>query len=128
MPDERYTHQYLVSASKIFAQDVPCVHIRGQIEQAVSSVFSVPVSELRASTRRHARAAFARQVAMYLAHVVFGISLTCVGKMFSRDRTTVAHGCSVVEDRRDEPAIDRALTIIELVLQKPSFAAEGGRC
>jgi hypothetical protein len=39
---------------------------------------------LRAPTRRSPRAAFARQVAMYLAHVVCGLSLTEVGTMFAR--------------------------------------------
>src|SRR5665811_1410920 len=59
------------------------------------------------------RAAFARQVAMYLAHVVCGLSLTEVGALFARDRTTVAHACEVVEDRRDDPQLDGRLDQLE---------------
>jgi chromosomal replication initiation ATPase DnaA len=53
---------------------------------------------------------------MYLAHVVFGLTLTQVGELFQRDRTTVAHGCSAVEDLRDIPDMDRVLTILETAL------------
>ena len=58
-----------------------------------------------------------RQTAMYLAHVVFGLSYTDVGKLFSRDRTTVAHACGAVEEWRDDPAVDRALTTLEEALR-----------
>ena len=50
---------------------------------------------------------------MYLAHVALGITMRDVGGLFSRDRTTVAHACSVIEDRRDEPSFDRALELLE---------------
>ena len=57
--------------------------------------------------------ALARQVAMYLAHVGCGLSLTETGRLFERDRTTVAHACGVIEDRRDDPIFDRALDLLE---------------
>lgn len=57
--------------------------------------------------------ALARQTAMYLAHCAGGLSLTEVGVLFNRDRTTVAHACAVVEDRRDEPNFDRAIELLE---------------
>jgi hypothetical protein len=53
---------------------------------------------------------------MYLAHVVCGLSLTGAGHLFRRDRTTAAHGCSVIEDLRDDPVLDRALTVLEAAL------------
>ena len=53
---------------------------------------------------------------MYLAHVACGLSFTDVGLLFSRDRTTVAHACRVVEDRRDDPVFDRALELLEWVV------------
>ena len=90
-----------------------CSRVRRAVEPAVSAVFEVEVEELRAPTRRSAEAAFARQVAMYLAHVVCGLSLTEVGLVFARDRTTVAHACELVEDRRDEPELDRKLGHLE---------------
>ncbi len=50
---------------------------------------------------------------MYLAHVALGITMRDVGGLFARDRTTVAHACGVIEDKRDEPAFDRALELLE---------------
>ncbi|MGE0024726.1 MAG: hypothetical protein AB7S70_13975, partial [Hyphomicrobium sp.] len=49
-------------------------------------------------------------------HVSCGLSLTDVGQVFSRDRTTVAHACAVIEDRRDDPAFDRALELMEWIV------------
>ena len=58
-------------------------------------------------------AAFARQIAMYLAHVGFGLSMAEVGKAFGRDRTTVVHACHLIEDRRDERRFDDLLDQLE---------------
>ncbi len=87
--------------------------LRHVIESAVSAVFDVALCDLRAPTRGSTRAAFARQVAMYLAHVLCGLSLTEVGALFARDRTTAAHACRVVEDRRDDPELDGRLEHLE---------------
>ena len=73
----------------------------------------MPVDELRAPSRRAAAVAFARQSAMYLAHVALGLSYSAVGALFRRDRTTAAYACQLVEDRRDDPAIDRLLQTLE---------------
>ena len=86
---------------------------RSVIEGAVAQVFGVGQSEIALSTRGRAPAAEARQVAMYLAHVALGITMRDVGSLFSRDRTTVAHACGVIEDRRDDPVFDRALELLE---------------
>ncbi|HUE46445.1 MAG TPA: helix-turn-helix domain-containing protein [Aestuariivirgaceae bacterium] len=58
-------------------------------------------------------AAFGRQIAMYLAHVVFGLSMAEVGRAFERDRTTVVHACHLIEDRRDEMRFDQLLDHLE---------------
>ncbi|MEQ1711536.1 MAG: helix-turn-helix domain-containing protein [Hyphomicrobium sp.] len=84
---------------------------------AVAQVFGVDAAAIDAETRGRAEVALARQVAMYLAHVACGISLTDVGRMFSRDRTTVAHACAVIEDRRDDQMFDRAIELLELVVR-----------
>ena len=91
-------------------------YLREDIEQAVSRVFRVSVGELRLVTRGRAKVALARQVAMYLAHVVFGLSLTEVGRLFERDRTTVSYACGVVEDRRDDHSFDGALDFLEQIV------------
>lgn len=87
--------------------------MRRVIEPAVATVFEVDIEDLRAPTRGSPRAAFARQVAMYLAHVTCGATMTEVGILFERDRTTVAHACGVVEDRRDDPNFDCKLDYLE---------------
>ncbi|MEI7804885.1 MAG: helix-turn-helix domain-containing protein [Hyphomicrobiales bacterium] len=83
------------------------------IEAAVAAAFAVPLNELRAPTRRSPAAAFARQSAMYLAHVVLGLGYTAIARSFDRDRTTAAHACRLVEERRDDPAIERVLGALE---------------
>ena len=83
------------------------------MEAAIAAAFAVPLAELRASSRRAQTVAFARQSAMYLAHVVLGLNYSATGTLFNRDRTTAAHACQVVEDRRDDPAIDRLLYKLE---------------
>ncbi|TMJ76391.1 MAG: chromosomal replication initiator DnaA [Alphaproteobacteria bacterium] len=93
------------------------------LEQAVSRVFMVASADLWSGTRGRPRVAFARQVAMYLAHVAWGLSLTEVGYVFSRDRTTVAHACGLVEDLRDDPVLDRSLELLEGVLRALSPAS-----
>jgi chromosomal replication initiation ATPase DnaA len=79
----------------------------------VATAFAVPLAELHATTRRPRAVAFARQSAMYLAHVVFGLTMTEVGRAFGRDRTTAAHACERVEDRRDDPVFDASLEALE---------------
>jgi chromosomal replication initiation ATPase DnaA len=94
---------------------VPLI-LKRVIEYAVGVVFEVEVRELRSPTRGTADAAFARQVAMYLAHVACGLSFSEIGRVFARDRTTVSHACHVVEDSRDNPRTDRTLDLMEAVV------------
>ena len=83
------------------------------MESAIAAAFAVPVDELRAPSRRAAAVAFARQSAMYLAHVVLRLNYSTTGQLFHRDRTTAAHAYQLVEERRDDPAIDRLLHLLE---------------
>ena len=80
---------------------------------ATAAAFAVPVGELQAATRRSSYVALARQSAMYLSHTAFGVNLSAVGRAFGRDRTTAAHACRLIEDRRDDPAIDAVLASLE---------------
>jgi hypothetical protein len=86
------------------------------IDLAISNVFGIDAERLWSGTRGVRDIAEARQVAMYLAHVCCGMSLTAVGTMFGRDRTTVAHACLKVEWRRDDPNFDRALDVLSWAL------------
>ncbi|AMJ59048.1 helix-turn-helix domain-containing protein [Bosea sp. PAMC 26642] len=82
-------------------------------EAAVSTMARVPAARLRGTFRGRRTVALARQTAMYLAHVVFGLSYTRVGICFGRDRTTVRHACALIEDRRDDPSLELALAALE---------------
>ena len=64
-------------------------------------------------TRGNLPAAWMRQVAMYLCHVSLGVSQNNTGRIFCRDRTTVAHACRVVEDARDSATFDRTMEVLE---------------
>lgn len=87
------------------------------IDQAVAGAFEISAEALLMPSRGHARIALARQVAMYLAHVGCGLSFTEIGDLFGRDRTTVAHACSVVEQRRDDENFDHAVDLLEGILR-----------
>ncbi len=102
-------------ASSCFDETAPgrSRQMRLAIELAVTRVFGVDHRSLEHVSRGIARVALARQVAMYLAHVGCGLSMTAAGRLFGRDRTTVAHACLIVEDRRDDPMFDRALDLLE---------------
>ena len=83
------------------------------VEHAVMKAFAVGEREINGGSRGAARAAHARQVAMYLVHITCHRSYTEVGRMANRDRTTVAHACAVIEDERDDPLFDEALEYLE---------------
>ena len=90
--------------------DAQLCRLTGDIAAAA---FGVTVRELRAPNRGTAPVAFARQAAMYLGHVVFGLSLTRLGRGFGRDRTTARHACRTIEEHRDDPAMDKVLGALE---------------
>jgi chromosomal replication initiation ATPase DnaA len=85
--------------------------------QAVAFAFDERVEEIAAPTRRTRAAAYARQTAMYLSHVAFGMSLGRVALAFGRDRSTVAHACRVIEDRREDDDFDDCLDRLEEFLR-----------
>jgi chromosomal replication initiation ATPase DnaA len=86
------------------------------LDALVGRAFSVAPEAIRATRRGEAKAAFARQVAIYLTHIGFGLTLTEVAALFGRDRTTIAHACRVIERRREEPGIDATVGMLERAL------------
>ena len=116
------------SASRLSSQASPAAVLEADfpgeadiIEQAVLRAFSLKISSLRSHNRGRAEIAFARQVAIYVAHVQLGLTLTEAARMFGRDRTTAAHACRTVEDRRDDRLIDLKLEAIEHSIQNWVF-------
>ncbi len=93
-----------------------CRDLRLLIESAVAQVFGVAHDDLDRRTRGRKKVALARQAGMYLAHVVCGLSLKDAGGLFHRDRTTAAHACQVIEDRRDDPRFDYAMQLLEWIV------------
>ncbi len=86
-----------------------------EITDHVAGEFGLEPAAVTSPTRGAPQAAFARQVAMYLAHIGFALSFETIGRVFDRDRTTVAHACRVVEDSRDDVSLDRRLSALELM-------------
>lgn len=101
---------------------------RGAVERVVELVAkarNVPVAMILSRKRCRIDVSRARQLAMYLAHVILGESLTRIGFVFGRDRTTVSHACGLIEDMRDDPAFDAAVTELEMLLQDEEGACHG---
>lgn len=86
-------------------------------QEMIACALDVSIAEMRAPTRRRAPVAHARQIAMYLMHVAFGFSLSAVGRHFGRDRTTAAHACRQIEDRRDDQDFDLLLDRLEYAVR-----------
>jgi chromosomal replication initiation ATPase DnaA len=84
----------------------------------------VPIRLLIHGSRGRQTEARARQLAMYLSHVIYGRSLSEIGHAFGRDRTTVSYACALIEDMRDDPRFDAEVCALEQQLET-SIAAEG---
>ncbi|WP_237154858.1 helix-turn-helix domain-containing protein [Oryzibacter oryziterrae] len=94
------------------------------IEQAVLKAFDLPLRSLRSRQRGQAHVAFARQVAIYVAHVYMGMTLTKAARLFGRDRTTAAYACRIVEDKRDDRRVDLKVEAVERALENWIFPVE----
>ena len=84
-----------------------------RVLRLVAEARGVPAVLLLHPSRCSAEVAEARQIAMYLMHVVLRRSFADIGACFRRDRTTVSHACARIEDRRDVPDFDAFLTRLE---------------
>lgn len=82
-------------------------------QQLCCAEYGVSIHEMTQQARSRAAAAMARQVAMYLAHVVGGLRFGEIAASFKRDRSTVTHACHVIEDRRDDLRFDRKIELLE---------------
>ena len=54
------------------------------LEQMVARVFAIELDSICRPTRGRAKVAMARQVAMYLAHVVFALSFSEIGRLWAQ--------------------------------------------
>ncbi len=99
--------------------------ICSRVAAVVAQDFAVERAALFARTRSSPRDALARQTAMYLAHTVFAMSFGQIGRIYGRDRTTVAHACRRIEDAREGSGFDERLRRLETNCRRPRSG--GGR-
>jgi chromosomal replication initiation ATPase DnaA len=83
-----------------------------------SYALGVPADEILDLRRGTTETAFARQVAAYLCHVGFEMSLARVATAFGRDRSTIAHACHAIEDKREDAQFDLWIGGLETMLQQ----------
>jgi chromosomal replication initiation ATPase DnaA len=93
-------------------------HASDIAQALVAHVYGVDVKDMRSEKRSNPRAALARQIAMYLSHIVLKMSFTEIGMMFGRNRSTACHALHHVENMRDDPELDRTLLQLEVLLRQ----------
>ncbi|MEX0955415.1 MAG: helix-turn-helix domain-containing protein [Rhizobiaceae bacterium] len=94
-------------------------HIIGACDCVIdlaAAFYNLPSRELRRTGRGTDEIARVRQIAMYVAHVVLGLTMTDIGRGFGRDRTTVMHACHLVEDLRDDRDFDQIIARTENIV------------
>ena len=86
------------------------------VMELVALATGVSAAQSACETRNYARAARARQIAMYLTYIAWQWPLARVGRAFGRDRTTAGYACRLIEDLRDNEAFDAKLERLEACL------------
>ena len=104
------------------AHDIARATLAGNL---AAYAFGADGADMMCATRGAAHAAFVRQAAMYLAHVAFEMSLSRVAYAFERDRSTVAHACRVIEDKRDDEEFDARTVSGHVVIAPPQPRTSG---
>jgi len=89
----------------------------------VAHVYGIDVKDMRSKKRSNPRAALARQIAMYLSHIVLHMSFSQIGVAFGRDRSTACYALHHVENLRDDPELDRTLVQLETMLRQTAGGA-----
>ena len=98
-----------------------CVHATLEL---ITDEFDVSTSCILAAGRSRSHISLARHTAMYLCHVICSIPIIQVGKIFNRDRTTVAYACQKIEDMRDNVDFERFITRLETRVKRRMDALE----
>ncbi len=87
------------------------------VAAAVAIEFGVDSPNLFTKNKGPSHLSFARQVSMYLVHVVYQVNLSRVARAFYRDRSTASHACHVIEDCREDPYFDAKVSNLEVFLK-----------
>lgn len=88
-----------------------------EIQKACAAHYRIDASEMR-SRRRAIAVARPRQIAMYLAKKLTPRSLPEIGRIFSRDHSTVYHAIHKIEElRQEDPDMDADIRTIQRRLE-----------
>jgi hypothetical protein len=121
-------HSFVHPAPGISSATLPAPeHTCHWVAFCVARDFGLDMLALFAPTRGPPRTAFARQVAMYLAHTGFELNHETISRVFDRDRSTVSHACHVVEDGRDDIWLNCRLEALELFCRSGLEALEASQ-
>lgn len=82
----------------------------------LSDWFGVSGTELRHSVRGTKEIARIRQIGMYVAHTIFGMTMSTVATGFGRDRSTVMYACHLIENMRDDFEFDQIVHTFEKIV------------
>lgn len=107
-------HLRRTTASDEHYKRLACIYL---VTANIGMTHNVPAFAILKSRRGRSRLSHARQTAQYLCHVGFSMNFTNIGKMFMRDRTSIAKACQRVEESRDNPSEDMALQLLETSLR-----------
>lgn len=73
--------------------------------KAIAHYYKITIAEMTGNTRKRS-VARPRQLAMYLAKTLSGVSLSHIGRLFGgRDHTTILHGCRNIEKLLKEDGV-----------------------
>ncbi|GLK74244.1 chromosomal replication initiator DnaA [Ancylobacter dichloromethanicus] len=87
---------------------------------------AIPLGLVLHEHRLDRRCASARALAMYLAHVGLGLPMTRVATGFGRHRSTVAHACRRIEERREIAGWDRWVAALEEDVRRLALPGDRG--
>lgn len=82
-----------------------------------AEVFGVSVADVLSLRRRKGVIARARQLAVYLTVVVYGLPRRRVARLSGRDAMDVSRACTAMEAARDDQDFDQLLSLCEARLR-----------
>lgn len=86
------------------------------VVRLVAFATNIPVNRINSPERGSTDVSRARHLAMYLLHTKLSLPFSEIARQFGRDRTTIAHACSAIEDLRDIPERDDFVADLETML------------
>lgn len=87
------------------------------VARLVGTKTGTPEARILANDRGKSGEARSRQITMYLLHTSLSLSYTEIAEALFRDRTTVSHACRLIEDGRDNGALNAMLCELEGILE-----------